>query len=235
MRSHAVTTFLADNARQLLKSALPIAGIFVVVLLLSPLSLLAVGVMLDLPWRDLTDIGQSYTGVAAVLAGIALLLTARTVQVQARQTTLLQQQSVRQMQIELFKFPMADPIYLQVFGSAVPQAGEHDYARKSIFANLWLRYMQFGFLCGEISEDSLRYALRNEIFSTEFGLSTWERVRPAFEAGATTVDAGAFVLVVDREYELAYEARAPHQRGDGAANDPASQQSGEGSVESGHP
>ena len=185
-----------------LKLTLNVSAAILTVLFIvfSPLALLGVGQLLDLPWAQLTEIGQAYTGIAAVLSGLALLVTISTLRAQGTQLLILQQQSVRQMQFELFKFPLSDPLYLAQFGDAVPAGHTYDDLKRQIFANLWFRYVQFGFLSGEISKSSLAHSLRREIFSTDFGLAFWENVQSAYEIGATTVKEQAFLKVVRSEY-----------------------------------
>jgi hypothetical protein len=62
------------------------------VLLVSPLLLAIADALLTVDWARLSEIGQSYTGVSALLSAVALVGVTISIRLQAKQTALMQQQ-----------------------------------------------------------------------------------------------------------------------------------------------
>lgn len=133
---------------------LAVVSLTIVLLLVSPLILLIPAIVLDVNWRQLTDIGQSYTGIAAVLSAAALVGIVASIRFQAEQTRLLRRQLTREMQFNLLDMAMSDPHYAAIFRISPTQG--YDAFRKAAFQNLWVRYLEFAYLTGEMSEEELR-------------------------------------------------------------------------------
>jgi hypothetical protein len=152
-------------------------------LLVSPLLLLIPSVVLDANWQELTDIGQSYTGVAALLSAAALVGVVISIRFQAEQSQLLRRQVARDMQFGLLRLAMADPLYASVF-QAAPSVQGHDDHRKILFRTQWMRYLEFAFFSGELSEAELQLNLEGDFFANADNRLWWTEVRQYWAARA---------------------------------------------------
>jgi hypothetical protein len=83
-----------------------IIGLLVV--FMSPLILVGVGELLRLDWTRVTAIGQSYTGISAILSAFALMGVVHSINLQSRQVDITRSQAVRAMQFELLRLAMSD-------------------------------------------------------------------------------------------------------------------------------
>jgi Family of unknown function (DUF6082) len=157
-----------------------------VLLLVSPLLLLIPKALLDANWQELTDIGQSYTGVATLLSAAALVGVVISIRFQVEQTQLLRRQVARDMQFGLLRMAMADPHYAAVFHTdSVPSIQGHDDFRKAIFRTQWLRYLEFAFFSGELSDAELQLSLEDDFFGNADNRLWWTEVRQYWTARAS--------------------------------------------------
>jgi hypothetical protein len=155
-------------------------------LLVSPLLLLIPKVVLDANWQELTDIGQSYTGVAALLSAAALVGVVFSIRFQAEQGRLLRRQLARDMQFGLLRLAMTDPHYSSVFQTdSVPSIQGHDDYRRAVFRTQWIRYLEFAYFSGELSEEELQLALEDEFFANPDNRLWWAEVRRYWAARAS--------------------------------------------------
>jgi hypothetical protein len=155
-------------------------------LLVSPLLLLIPSVVLDANWQELTDIGQSYTGVAALLSAAALVGVVISIRFQAEQSQLLRRQVARDMQFGLLRLAMADPHYASVFHTdSVPSIQGHEDYRKAVFRTQWIRYLEFAFFSGELSEAEIQLGLEDEFFANVDNRLWWSEVRQYWTARAS--------------------------------------------------
>src|SRR2546430_9173902 len=106
-------------------------------------------------WTRLSEIGQTYGAVSAVLSALALGAVAISVAIQARQARADQIQAVRGFHLDLVRLQLDDlPTYLPCWGPLDlpgPQA-----QRRHIYTGLLFSYGSMGYGVGEISEPWLR-------------------------------------------------------------------------------
>ena len=143
-------------------------------LLLSPLLLQVPLLLFDLDWAALSNAGQSYTGVAALLSGAALVGVIYSINLQRHQVSLAQRQAVREMQFGLLRLEMEDPILRT---DAHVATASHEEFRRSVLRTQWLRYMEFAYLSGELAQRPIATILEREIFFTPDGRAWWRRER----------------------------------------------------------
>jgi hypothetical protein len=159
-------------------------------------------------WTVLSNVGQSYGPIATILSGVALIGVVATVNLQSRQTRVLAEQAIRQMQLELMREAWRDPDLLSAL-EVVPD-GQGQKARQHAFLNTYFMYLRMGLMSGHISESEIE-EISARCFSTSPGALYWQRgeeyLRRHFEDD--------FVKALDRGY-----ARA-QQRMDGVFIDPA--------------
>jgi hypothetical protein len=190
--------------RLLLAAAVAVA---VVAVVLSPFLLAALGGF-GVNWNRLSEIGQTYGAVSAVLSALALGAVAMSVSIQARQARAGQIQAVRGFHLDLVRMQLDDlPTYLPCWGPLDlpgPQA-----QRRHIYTNLMFSYASMGYGVGEISDPWLRHMVAG-MFQGEFARRYWRTARGSgvFSAGGNR-RGRRFVAIVDDEYRRAIEAGPP--------------------------
>lgn len=195
------------NLRSVVVAASTAVAVVLAVLLLSPLMLLAVAGVLGLSeadWIRLSSIGQSYTGVSAILSAAALMGVVLSIRTQNKQVQLQQLHAVREMQGQVLKAIVDDPHLIRILSINDVDEAESLELRQSLHVNLLFRYLEFGYLAGEISEPELRWVLANEVFlPNALALEWWsERWRAGL---SPTRRESAFKSIVDEEHALARE------------------------------
>jgi hypothetical protein len=152
---------------------------------------------IDVDWNRLSAIGQSYTAGATLLSALALLGIAWSLRLQIKQTDIVQGQATRQFQNDLLQLAMSDPIYASVMpiGRATPS---HDEYRKFVFATQWIRYIQYLYLSGSASGESLKPELQ-DFFNLATSRAWWESTRRYWIEGVTRRER-MFVDLLDDAY-----------------------------------
>jgi Family of unknown function (DUF6082) len=155
-------------------------------------------------WAKLSSIGQSFSGVSAILAAAALGAIAYSSRLQARDLRVTQLQALRQMHFELLRLPLEDPRLSVVWGASESMARE-DYEswRVSIYTNLAFMYLQMSFRIGEVPEGHLRSLAATELFSNDNGITFWIKARDAFIAGIPDRRVLDFARILDEEHRAA--------------------------------
>ena len=131
-------------------------------------------------WTRLSEIGQTYGAVSAVLSALALGAVAMSVSIQARQARADQIQAVRGFHLDLVRMQLDDlPTYLPCWGPLDlpgPQA-----QRRHIYTGLLFSYGSMGYGVGEISEPWLRNMVAG-MFQGEFARRYWRTARGSWAA-----------------------------------------------------
>lgn len=173
----------------------------------SPLLLLVIEATFgftDARWAKLSSIGQSFSGVSAILTAAALGAIAYSSRLQARELRVAQLQALRQMHFELLRLPLEDRRLSVVWGAAESMArDDYEAWRVSIYTNLAFMYLQMSFRIGEVPEGHLRSLAATELFSNENGLRFWTRARNAFIAGIPDRRVLDFARILDEEHREA--------------------------------
>ncbi|MCO1653990.1 DUF6082 family protein [Pseudonocardia humida] len=186
--------------RWLIRVLIGLGGV-VGVLLVSPLLLVIVDAILTVDWGRLTEIGQSYTGVSAILSAVALVGVTLSIRLQAKQTALMQQQTVRELQFDMLRMAAADPALAPVTGAALPEGDEsHEAFKLHVFQSQFFRYLEYGYLVGEYSDQNLENLLVRELFPVPSNRAWWSRVRTYWIPANSTGKKRRFIDVVERAY-----------------------------------
>src|SRR3954452_12211850 len=77
---------------------------------------LALHIFADISWSELSDVGQAYGGLAAILATLSLGAVAISVFLQARETRTAQEHGARLLHLELVRMSLDDPTLLRKSG-----------------------------------------------------------------------------------------------------------------------
>ncbi|MEV4393374.1 DUF6082 family protein [Nonomuraea sp. NPDC049607] len=176
-------------------------------LLLSPLAaqLLAESIP-GLDWALLSNIGQAYGAVAALLTALSLVGVMISTLVQARSVRIASEQTWRLTQLELAKLVIDDPKLVQFEG--VPWHGPEDDLplRLRILVNLWLEQWRSMHNFG-LMDDSEIHRLASGLFAGEAGRRHWVENSDGYRADRRNVRTRAFSRILDEE--LANATRVP--------------------------
>jgi hypothetical protein len=150
-------------------------------------------------WTLLSNIGQTYGAVSALLAAIGLSGVAATITLQIQETRRSRADSIRARHYELYKAAMDDPDLRETSYSTseVPSLKEQ---KQTIYINLQLQFWLMLWEIGNLPEDDLRlYAA--DLLKTEIGRGYWRRfgwARVNFESSSRKEK--QFFQIMDEEY-----------------------------------
>jgi hypothetical protein len=163
--------------------------------------MVVVGAILTVNWGRLNEIGQSYTGVSAIVSAAALVGVTISLRLQARQTELLQQQTARQFQFEILRMASDNPAFAPVMVAALPADDRsHEAFKLHVFQVQVLRFFEYSYLSDQYSDSSLEHILEHEFFPAAANQQWWGRVRGYWLTESKTGRSHRFIEIVDRAY-----------------------------------
>jgi hypothetical protein len=174
--------------------AASVAGL--VVILISPLALQAIASVFNLNWVKLSNIGQAYGAISALIAGFALVGVAASVFLQARETRFNRRSDERVRHFELMRMAVEDPFYRQVF--ALPEMSEKE-ASLTGYINLLLYHWSIAWEFHDMPENNLRAILSDVLFS-DAGRAYWSRFGEGWGRTASSKRQVEFVHIADLVY-----------------------------------
>ncbi|MDP9797548.1 hypothetical protein J2S43_006060 [Catenuloplanes nepalensis] len=148
----------------------------------------------------MSQIGQAYGGLSALLSGGATFGVVIALVMQTRQIRMSQAQGIRMMQIELMKIliehpdvrprpPLFDP----------DMRAQH---RRDIFTNLMYRYLEHGYEIGYLPDEAIRLEMINQ-FSVPDIRRWWELVRGTVSKAAHNEHQQRFFAIAESAFESA--------------------------------
>lgn len=167
--------------------------------LLSPFALgsLLGGAHVD--WVLLSDIGQTYGAVSAVLAAGALAVLAGSLLLQAREIRHEREQAALVAHQDVMRMAIEDSGLRSCFPE--PPGVAPDEWPKIMYLNLVVSMWQMRWEFGDLPGEHLRFLARNDLFQTELGRKFWsisgQRRAPNGRRGRV------FVRILDEEYAAA--------------------------------
>lgn len=143
--------------------------------LASPLALGYLDDAGDRDWRRLSEIGQTYGAVSALLAMVALGGVALSLALQARSARLERDHAYRSVHLGLIEMAIQNPDLLDcfAFGTATSTAER----RQNLYCNQLYQALEMGYGVGAISDDYLRSSAR-EVLGAPAGSRWWRETRP---------------------------------------------------------
>lgn len=120
-------------------------------------------------WKSLSDAGQAYGGVSAIVAGLGFCGIAASLVLQVRQTRLAQAISARERHFELVKLGLENPaLSYQIRGEA-PET-----YKKKVLTNLWVSHWLLLWDIGEADENFL-YLVLHDLFRESIARDWWQQ------------------------------------------------------------
>jgi len=148
-----------------------IASACLILVFLSPLALRAIASVPGMNWAKLSNVGQTYGAVSALLAALALVGVALSVLFQSRESRHARLDAARARQSELVRLAMDNPLY---FETQMPLMASDDQKRLMSYINLELQYWAMLWEFGDLSEAELHHHLATGLFATQIGLHYWK-------------------------------------------------------------
>jgi hypothetical protein len=162
-------------------------------------------------WQELSNVGQAYGGVSAILSGLAFCGIAGSLVLQWRQVRLGQIMTARERHFELVKLAVEDPDLAFPFQHNLSRSE----LRRWLVLNLWVAHWAMLWDMGALSLQGLRTEF-NLLFQDREGLAWWaERGRAGWQ-GEVSRRRKAFVAVAEDAYQRAVCIRATAETGDGS-------------------
>lgn len=156
--------------------------------------------------NQMSEAGQAYGGMSALLSAFAVLGVTGALAVQIRQEKTAQAQGIRIMQLDLMRMLIEDP-KLKPPPHNLASTDPEEKRRRSIYTNLILKYLELGYEIRYFTEKSLRHELAEQ-FESYHVREFWDHNRQHRMHAAANKPQRRFVVIAD-EVWLAAETR-PH-------------------------
>ncbi|GAA4259995.1 hypothetical protein GCM10022255_086940 [Dactylosporangium darangshiense] len=161
-----------------------------------------------LSWPELSDVGQAYGTVSAVLSALGFCGIAISIYMQREQYRVAEQQAVRQRHFDLLTFTIHNPEYLDVWGAPAPGGQPAQYDRGlHTFSNLVVSHWYMLWRIGNFSEADLRNDAAN-FFRGAIGREFWTCNGATWIVRPDPI-ARRFLAVLNDEYAHAEHAGPP--------------------------
>jgi hypothetical protein len=162
-------------------------------------------------WANLSNIGQTYGAISALLSTLALAGIAISIFYQARDVRSSREQTSRSIHNELLKMEMEDPFYAEVmaipWGRTVGLDG-YDSVRRNNFIHMWVQFWEGQYIFGEMTEGEVLNVVSAELFVSAYGRQYWSSTRD-YRLGNNTGRRLRFVKIVDEEYCKIIDSKFP--------------------------
>jgi hypothetical protein len=199
-------------SRLTLRVAMAVISAAVLILVLaSPIALKWLAGVHGIDWSNLSNVGQTYGAISALLAALALGGVAVSLLYQARDYRASREQTNRSIHNQLLQMEMRDPFYMDIM--AVPWGktvglDDYDSMRRSNFILMWLQYWEGLYILGDMTEEEVRDTIRREVFTSPYGRQHWSvagKIRLQFATGRHL----KFAKIIDDEYQKMIESGFP--------------------------
>lgn len=144
-----------------------LCAVFLAMIVAFPL--LTQGLVGNRDWRALSDAGQAYGGVSAIVAGLGFCGIAASLALQVRQTRLAQAISARERHFELVRFNLENPALSYQLRDEPPVRYQ-----KKVLINLWVSHWLLLWDIGEADERFLHFALA-DLFQERLARQWWQQ------------------------------------------------------------
>ncbi len=175
----------------------------------SPLALTAMG-HLDANWSELSNVGQTYGAISALISSLALGGVIVSLLYQARDGRTAREQSMRTLQHQLLKMQMEDPALMNVTGAPwnLPISPDSSSIREHLYMHMWVGFWAGNYVMGEMSSEAVRVTARNELLNSQAGRAYWAAVGQRL-LDTSTGKYNRFTRIFDEEYQNIMAKKIP--------------------------
>jgi len=161
-------------------------------------------------WLQLSNIGQTYGAVSAVLSSLALGGILASLLYQARDARSAYEQITRTLQLELIKMEINDPSLMTVMGAPwdIDIPSESSSVREFLYVQLWVSFWGGNYTIGELPESTVRHFAAHELFHGQAGRTYWAAVGQLQMANSKG-RLNNFFRLLDEEYNKISTSNVP--------------------------
>lgn len=170
----------------------------IVLVILSPLAFRRIANVPGINWSLLSNVGQTYGAVSAILAALGLTGVALSIFLQVREARHNRLQAGRTRQYELIRLAMDDPLYMKVFSSV---HGSSESQRLTTYINLFLQYLHMLWDFNDLPEKQLRY-VSSDLLGSQAGREYWKEYGDTWRDLISNKRAAKFYSILDEVYKL---------------------------------
>jgi hypothetical protein len=165
-----------SSRRSLLLLAMGLLVIIGIVIF-SPLAIIELA-HFRLNWIQLSNIGQTYGAVSALLSSLALAGVTVSLLYQSRNNQTAREQTTRSLQFELLRMAMSDPSLMTASGAPwdLDIPSDSSSIRQFLYIQIWVSFLGGNYTIGELPESAVRHLAAHEIFRSEAGRNYWAAV-----------------------------------------------------------
>lgn len=188
--------------------AMTILIIIVGLVVLSPLALAEIGHFRS-DWVQLSNIGQTYGAISAVLSALALGGIIASLLYQARDSRSAHEQMTRTFQFDLIKLELEDSSLMAAAGApwSTDLPSDFESLRQFLYIQMWVSYLAGSYATGETSESTVRQFAAFELFHGRAGRAYWSAVGKRQIANSKG-RRNRFFRLLDDEYSKAISSGA---------------------------
>ena len=176
---------------------------------LSPLALTRLA-HFKVNWLQLSNIGQTYGAVSALLSSFALVGVAVSLLYQSRDNQNAREQTTRNLQFELIRMAMGDPSLMTAGGAPwdLDIPSDSSSVRQYLYVQIWVSFLGGNFTIGELPESAVRHIAAHELFRSEAGRNYWAAVGQ-LQIANSTGRRKRFFRILDDEFNKAMSSGIP--------------------------
>jgi len=193
----------------LITLAAVVVALFVGMVAFSPLALTGLE-HLRKDWGQLSNIGQTYGAISALISSLALGGVIVSLLYQARDGRTAREQSMRTLHHQLIKMTMEDSTFMTASGApwnlAIPP--ESASIREYLYVHMWVSFWAGNYVMGEMTVPAIRQTAKNELFNSKAGRTYWTAVGQTL-LSTTTGRYNHFTRILDEEYQKVVASNIP--------------------------
>jgi uncharacterized membrane protein len=194
--------------------AIMVLGLIVIIglVVLSPVALTELA-HLRSNWLQLSEIGQTYGAVSALLTSLALVGVIFSLLYQSRNNQNAREQTIRSLQFELIRLAMGDPALMTAAGAPwdLDIPADSSSIRQFLYVQVWVSFLSGNYMIGELPESSVRHLAAHEIFRSQAGRNYWKAVGQV-QISNSKGPRKRFFRILDDEYNKAISSGVPVAR-----------------------
>lgn len=161
-------------------------------------------------WGKLSNIGQAYGAISALISSLALVGVVVSLLHQARAGRTAREQSIRSLQQQLIRMEMENPALMTAIGApwGLPIPAESARIREHLYIHMWTSFWAGNYVVGEMTASAVRKMARGELLNSRAGRIYWAAIRE----NVLSTNEGKyrrFARIVDEEYQKVMASNVP--------------------------
>jgi Family of unknown function (DUF6082) len=161
-------------------------------------------------WGQLSNIGQTYGAISALISSLALGGVVVSLLYQARDGRTNREQSMRTLHHQLIRMQMEDPALMTAQGAPwnLPIPAESAKIREYLYIHMWVSFWAGNFVMGEMTVPAIKGTAKNDLFNSSAGRRYWVAVGQNL-LSMSTGRYNTFFRLIDEEYQKIMASNIP--------------------------